>query len=141
MLRADFVRDQEREKKELGQEHKTRIADASREVRKAWQYDHDQLKASHDAQDQRAYDDTKAKSAEVWEQPAPEQTKPEFEKKADRREAENKPRRHSFEAYYNGDKDLIAKARERQKARAENNRKRNRSRKRDRDDGGRDFEP
>lgn len=141
MLRADFVRDQERTKKQLGQEHKNRIADASREVRKAWQYDHDQLKASHEAQDQRAYDDTKAKSAEVWAQPAPEQTKPDFEKSADRRDGAKKPKRRSFEAFFGGDEKAIAEARKAQEKRREKNRKRNRTRKRDRDDGGREFEP
>jgi hypothetical protein len=141
MLRADFIRDQEREKKQLGQEHKHRIADSSREVRKAWQYDHDQLKASHEAQDQRAYDTTKAKSTEVWETPAPEQTKPDFEKSADRRDKAHKPKRRSFEAFFGGDEKAIQTARDNQKKQRETNRKRNRSRKRDRDDGGREFEP
>jgi hypothetical protein len=85
MLRADFVRDQERTKKQLGQEHKNRVADASREVRKAWQYDHNQLKASHEAQDQRAYDDTKAKSTEVWKERPRDKSGQDFEQTADRR--------------------------------------------------------
>ena len=84
-LRADFIRDQERERKALGQEHKNRVMDASREVRKAWQYDHDQLKASHEAQDQRAYEDTKAKSAEVWEERPRDKSGRDFEQTADRR--------------------------------------------------------
>lgn len=141
MLRADFVRHQEREKKALGQEHKNRIADASREVRKAWQYDHDQLKASHEAQDQRAYDATKAKSAGVWNAPAPEQSKPDFEKSADRRDKAKTPKRRSFEAFFGGDAKAIAEARKAQEKRRETNRKRSRTRKRDRDDGGREFEP
>lgn len=85
MLRADFVRNQEREKKQLGQEHKARVADASREVRKAWQYDHDQLKASHKSEDQRAYNDTKAKSAEVWKTNDIHKSGQDFEQTADRR--------------------------------------------------------
>jgi len=85
MLRADFVRDQEREKKQLGQEHKQRVMDASREVRKAWQYDRDQLKASHEAEDQRAYDATKAKSAEVWKDKDLSKTGQDFGQTADRR--------------------------------------------------------
>ena len=139
-LRADFVRDQEREKKQLGQEHKNRVADASREVRKAWQYDHDQLKASHEAQDQRAYEDTKAKSAEVWKQPAPEQTKPDLEKSADGLDKANKTKRRSFEAFFGGDEKAIAEARKAQEKRREKNRKRTRSRKRARDNGGREFD-
>lgn len=128
MLRADFVRDQERTKKQLGQEHKNRVADASREVRKAWQYDHDQLKASHEAQDQRAYDDTKAKSTEVWEQPRDKSGR-DFEQTADRRkDAKN---RQSFSEKLKstkGEKAIEeAKAKERKRTR--------RQRKRPRDKG------
>jgi len=82
MLRADFVRDQERTKKQLGQEHKSRIADASRGVRKEWQYDHDQLKAMHEAQDQHAYDAAKQKSAEIWEAKEPDRSQDDFEQSA-----------------------------------------------------------
>lgn len=88
LLRADFVREQEREKKQLGQEHKQRLADASRGVRKEWQYDRDQLKASHEAEDQRAYDATKAKSAEVWKDKDLHKSGQDFEESAT---AEDKP--------------------------------------------------
>ena len=84
-LRAEFMRDQERNKKKLGQEHKHRIADASREVRKAWQYDHGQLKAFHEVQDRRAHDEAKAKSAEVWNDTDLHKSGQDFEGTADRR--------------------------------------------------------
>ena len=141
LLRDEFIQKQEADKRILGSHHKARVIDASREVTKAWKYDHAQLKASHKEQDQQAYDATKAKSAEVWKEPAPEQAKPEFEKKADRRDKDKKPKRRSFEAFFGGDEKAIAKARENQKKQRDKNRKRNRSRKRDRDDGGREFEP
>ena len=131
MLRADFVREQEREKKQLGQEHKTRIADASREVRKAWQYDHDQLKASHEAQDQRAYDDTKAKSAEVWKERPRDKSGKDFEQTADRRKDHGKRKSIDQITREQLGEDKI---REIQKK----TRKRARKRKRD---GGRKFEP
>lgn len=84
-LRAEFVRDQARDKKALGQEHKARVADASREVRKAWQYDRDQLKASHEVEDQARYEATKAKSAEIWNTPPNEKPGQAFDASADRR--------------------------------------------------------
>lgn len=130
-LRADFVRDQEREKKQLGQEHKHRIADASREVRKAWQYDHNQLKASHQAQDQRAYDVTKAKSAEVWEERPRDKSGQDFEQTADRRKDQGKRKSIDQITREQLGEDKI---REIQKK----TRKRARKRKRD---GGREFEP
>ena len=141
LLRDEFIQKQEAEKRILASHHKARVSDAAREVTKAWKYDRDQLKASHKAQDQKHYDDTKAKSTEVWQTPAPEQSKPEFEKKADRRDKVNKPKRRSFEAMFGNDKEAIAKAREIQKNQAEKNRKRKRQRKRNRDEGGREFEP
>jgi len=130
-LRAEFVLNQEREKKQLGLEHKMRIADASREVRKAWQYDHDHLKASHEAQDQRAYDATKAKSAEVWQERPRDKSGQDFEQTADRRKDHAK--RKSIDQITReqlGDD----KIREIQK------KTRKRARKRKRDDG-RKFEP
>jgi len=124
MLRADFVRDQERTKKQLGQEHKIRVADASREVRKAWQYDHDQLKASHEAQDQRAYDDTKAKSADVWKEPTRDVSGQDFEKTADRRKDND-----NRETFIENTTDEARKA-NREEIRKRKERKRSRPRKR-----------
>lgn len=128
MLRADFVRTQEREKKQLGQEHKNRIADASREVRKAWQYDRDQLKASHQADDQRAYEDTKAQSAEVWKSGDLHKSGQDFDQTADRRK-DDKTRAEFDEKSPEAEREAIRKRRER---------KRNRPRKRDR--GGRTMD-
>lgn len=123
-LRADFVRDQERERKQLGQEHKNRVADASREVRKAWQYDRDQLKASHEAEDQRAYDDTKAKSSEVWQANDLDKSGQEFNQTADRRKDANA--RAEFPDHSSGD---VQKA-NREAIRKRKERKRNRPRRR-----------
>ena len=139
-LRADFVREQEREKRSLGQEHKSRIADASRQVRRLWEMDRDALKDMHNETDQRAYEATKAKSAEVWQQPAPEQSKPDFEKSSDRRDKTKKTKRHSLKAFLGGDEQEIAKARQQVKKRRERERKRNRTRKRDRGDTGRTMD-
>ena len=124
LLRADFVRNQEREKKQLGQEHKARVADASREVRKAWQYDHDQLKASHKAEDQRAYDDTKAKSAKVWQAKDVHKSGQDFEQTADRRK--DGKSREEFDEQTPED----ARKTHREKIRKRKERKRSRPRKR-----------
>ena len=138
-LRVEFIRKQELERKLLGDQHKARVADAARETRKAWQFDRDQLKASHEAQDHQAHVEAKAKSTEVWRQPAPEQSKPDFEKSSDRRDPAKTPKRRSFEAFFGGDEKAISKAREAQKKQRDTNRTRNRQRKRDRD-GGREFD-
>lgn len=123
-LRADFVRDQERERKQLGQEHKHRVTDASREVRKAWQYDRDQLKASHEAEDQRAYDDTKAKSSEVWQANDLDKSGQEFNQTADRRKD------HQTRENFVENAPDEAKKQRREKIRARKERKRNRPRRR-----------
>jgi len=128
MLRADFVRDQEREKKQLGQEHKARVADASREVRKAWQYDHDQLKASHKTEDQRAYDATKAKFAEVWKGKDLSKTGQDFDQTADRRK-DDKTRKSIVDEIRENTSPEEQKA-IREKIRKRKERKRNRPRRR-----------
>ena len=128
-LRADFIRDQEREKKQLGQEHKARVTDASREVRKAWQYDRDQLKASHEAQDQRAYDATKAKSAEVWRGEDLHKSGQDFEQTADRRKDNETRQSIVDEIRENTPKEQQDAIRDRIRKRKE--RKRDRPRKRD----------
>lgn len=139
-MRADLIHDHEAERGGVAREQKSRIADASREVTKAYKYDQNALKDMHEREDQQKYWDTKAKSAEVWQQPAPEQSKPDFEKSSDRRDPQKKVKRRSFEAFFGGDEKAIAEARKAQKKVREQNRKRNRTRKRDRDDGGREFD-
>jgi len=95
-LRAEFVRKQELERRQLGDRHKARVADASREVRKAWKYDHDQLKASHEAEDQRRYDSAKTQSDEVWKTDTANTSKPDFEDTANVDETAEKPRSTGF---------------------------------------------
>lgn len=73
-LRDEFIRKQDQERKHLGNQHKARIADASREARKAWQLDKDALVASHQAEDDRAHAEAKTKSQAVWNDDAPPQT-------------------------------------------------------------------
>lgn len=125
-LRAEFIQNQEREKKALGLAQKGRVIDAAREVRKAWQYDHDKLKEFHKAEDQRAYDATKAKSAEVWAQKQPSKTGQDFEQTADRRKDEDN--RKTFDQ----GKPITEEERKaaREKIRARKERKRNRPRRR-----------
>lgn len=131
LLRAEFIQNQEREKKQLGQEHKSRVADASREARKAWQYDRDQLKASHEAEDQRAHTEAKAASAQVWKDKSDlEKSGQDFEQTADRRKDHGKRRSFADKLKANRSADDIEKARSEE-------RKRNRRRK----PKGRDFNP
>lgn len=92
-LRGDFIRKQGLDKKKLGDQHKNRVADASREVNKAWKFDLNELKEMHSQQDQKSYDATKAKSAEIWGQDI-SQTGQDFEDTADRRK--DKPKRKTF---------------------------------------------
>ena len=128
-LRAEFLQNQESEKKQLGQEHKSRVADASREARKAWQYDRDQLQASHEAEDQRAHAEAKAASADVWKDKTDlEKSGQDFADTADRRK--DRPTRKKF-----GEKIRAVKSDDEiQKARssARKDRRRQRTRKRGR---------
>lgn len=116
LLRENFVREQEHEKNQLGQEHRRRIANASSEVRKKWQHEHAQLKALHEAEDQSAYEATKARSTEIREQLVPDQDKLDPETSAYRHDKLKKPKRAA-------------------------KRKRDRPRRQVRSDGGRKFEP
>jgi len=134
LLRDEFILKQERERKELGHLHKSRVRDASREVTKAWKYDLASLKASHEAAVQHSYDEAKSKSAEVWQTPAPEQSRDDFESTADRRK-DRKKRRSIDDA--TREQLGTEKVREIQKAARKRTR---RERKRKRDRGGRELD-
>lgn len=139
-LRLEFMRKQEAERRELGDRHKGTVADAAREVTKAYKFDRANLIEMHQQQDQEAYQDTKAKSAAIFEDKTLSPTGQDFEQSKDRRQAENDELRRDIDAMSEGQKAHIEEARRIQKEIAKENRKRRkRSRKRDR--GGRDFEP
>jgi hypothetical protein len=127
-LRKEFIDNQAREKKQLGQEHKSRVMDASREARKAWQYDRDQLKASHEAEDQRAHAEAKAKSSAIWKAKDDlSKSGQDFTDTADRRKDHKTRRKFDDKIRANRSDDEIQKARS--SARKE---RRRRPRKRDR---------
>lgn len=73
--RADFMREQENERKALGKIQQQTIADSAREITKAWKYDRDQLKNMHRQEDETRLSSTKAKVADTWandiDKPAP----------------------------------------------------------------------
>lgn len=146
-LRAEFIRHQEAERRGIANGQKSRVADATREITKAWKYDRDQLKEMHRAEDDHALEAVKSRVTETWQQPAPQQDQErdksatDFDVAKDRRQPENKPRRNSLEAFFGGDKAAIEKARQKQEERRQRNLKRKRQRGRDRDDGGREREP
>jgi hypothetical protein len=94
-LRRDFIETQDIERKGIANQQKGRIVDAGREVTKAWKYDRDQLKAMHKAEDDRRYQDTKAKADEVWQDKTLSISGQEFDDKADRRkDTENRENFH-----------------------------------------------
>ena len=129
-LRDEFVRKLDKERKELGNQHKGRVVDASRQIRRLWQIDRDQLKASHEAEDQRAYEATKAKSAEVWERTSDlAQSGQDFEATADRRK--DKAGREAHDAEPSKARQL-AKQKLVDQMREKRNRSRNRPRRRPR---------
>lgn len=130
-LRGDFIRKQEQERKALGNRHKAWVADASREVRKAWQYDHGQLKALHESQDQQRYDDAKSKSNEIWQEKPRAKSGQDFEQTAERRK--DQQTRHTMD-------DAMREQLGDDKIREIQKKTRKRSRKRRRD-GGRELEP
>lgn len=136
-LRAEFIRKQESDRKEIAAGQKARITDASKEVTKAWKYDRDELKDMHSRDDERAKQATQTRVDDLWKDKTPEQTQPEFREKSDRRRDDNKTRRQSLEAFYGDDKEGLEKARARKKARSE---RKTRERKRTRGRGGRTME-
>jgi hypothetical protein len=95
-LRRDFVREQERERRDIGEGQKQRIADAAREIRKAWQFDRDQLRSAHREEDAQRLAETKARTDEIWKQKRPDQSQDDFEQNADRRKPENKAERDAL---------------------------------------------
>jgi len=101
-LRRDFIQHQEAERAEIGQGQRQRIADASREVTKAWKYDRDQLKAMHKAEDHARLDATKARTDEIWKDRSPppsqdftEEAKPQTRDHEDAREVRQRKRNRS----------------------------------------------
>lgn len=106
--------------------HKQRIKDAYREVNKAWQYDRDQLKAAHKAEDQRKYEATKAKTSKVWEQREPSPTGQDFEQSADRRK--DHETRQAFDQDLGASKSEEERKANREQIRKRKERKRNRPR-------------
>lgn len=99
-LRRDFVRQQERERRDIGVGQKQRIADAAREIRKAWQFDQDQLRSAHQNEDAQRLAETKARTDEIWKQKLPDQSQDDFEQSATPKKArdpENQKRRSARE--------------------------------------------
>jgi hypothetical protein len=144
--RMELVQYQEEQRQGLATVQKARIADASREVMKAYKYDLAQLKEAHRSQDQERYDTTKAKAAEVWK----DQSRPSareiaegaqqgFEKTADRRQSDNKAMRDHLDSVHGDEQDRKDEARERREKRAKRA-KRERQRERKRGDGGRTMD-
>lgn len=140
-LRREMLNSHEAERKKLGFHQKARTNDAMREVTKAWKYDRDQLMTMHRDQDETAYQQTKSRVDEVWQDKSLNRSGADFESAKDRRKPQNKTKRNSFEAFFGDDQEAIKKAREQQEQRRKDNRKRKRQRGRNRDDGGRDMEP
>lgn len=66
LLRHDFLKQQEQERKSFSAEVNRRHRDAAREVDKAWKYDRDQLRASFAAEDANRLDRYKSKADSVW---------------------------------------------------------------------------
>jgi len=65
--RNEFIRMQEKERREIGATQTAKIRDAAREINKAWAYDRDQLKALHRELDGQRLDAAKSAADEVWE--------------------------------------------------------------------------
>lgn len=139
-LRREFLKDQERERRQVSDKHKAAIRDAGREITKAWQYDRDQLKAMHREQDSARLNDYKGRSADLWGIDKDEAAKSAFDEHGDRRRDENKSRRDSLEAFFGGDKAAIEKARAEQEEQDKRSKERKRNRPRDRDRGGRTMD-
>ncbi|MFK8034171.1 MAG: relaxase/mobilization nuclease domain-containing protein, partial [Hyphomicrobiales bacterium] len=119
-LRDDFIRDQEREKKQLGQEHKSRIADASREARKAWQFDRDKLQEMHKREDDKAHQQAKVKSSEVWKTDTANTSKPDFDETSTdsrNRDDMNKKPRSQKKGFWDGTREKRTRNRPRRRPR------------------------
>ena len=77
---------------------KSSIADAGREVTKAWKYDRDQLKAQHKQEDQARLERTREKS-DALKQGDYKTSRYEFERNQDRRKKANKLKRDTMDAF------------------------------------------
>lgn len=64
--RRDFLAAQAAEKSQLGEHHRQAIADAGREITKAWKYDRDQLRSLHREQDAARLQDYRSRSDDLW---------------------------------------------------------------------------
>ena len=91
-LRGELIAFHDAERADIGKQKRGRIADASREITQAYKHRVRVLKDSYKQQDQERYEQTKAKSAEVWKdksQLSPQQqmdaAKKTFDKSKDRR--------------------------------------------------------
>lgn len=127
-LRINMEREQAIARQHMSNVHKQRIKDAYREVNKAWQYDRDQLKAAHKAEDQRTYEATKAKTSKVWEQREPGPTGQDFEQSADRRK--DHETRQAFDQDLGANRSEEERKANREQIRKRKERKRNRPRRR-----------
>ena len=77
---------------------KSSIADAGREVTKAWKYDRDQLKTQHNQDDQARLERTREKS-DALKQGDYKTSRYEFERNQDRRKKANKLKRDTTDAF------------------------------------------
>lgn len=125
--RMELIQHHEKIRADLSQTQKGRIADASREVSKAYKYDLAQLKETHRQQNQAAYDATKVKSDEIWKRQDTRKSGKDFDKSADRRE--DHENRSVFEQdLSNGSDDARRENREKIRKRKERKRSRPRNR-------------
>lgn len=109
-LRQDFLRQQQQERDAIAERQKQTIRDSGREITKAWKYDRDALRASHKAEDENRYQDTRERSEAIWQ--ATDCPQMDFEKAADQpeqKQAQGKPRRTAQE--------IMAEKRQRAKGR------------------------
>lgn len=136
-LKINMEREQKAARLHMANVHKQRIKDAYREVDKAWQYDRDQLKTAHKAEDQREYEATKAKSSKVWEQKQTGRTGQDFEQSSDRRK--DKQSRQSFDQDIAG-REITEEERKVAREKIRQRRKRERNRPRRRGDTGRTMD-
>lgn len=134
-LRLEFIRAQKLERRQLGDRHKSTIADAAREVTKAYKYDREHLIEMHQRQDQTAYEETKAKSSAIWEGAPRSASGQDFQNAKDRRKDD--AGRKSFDERLRkvkGDEAV-------EKAKAEVRKRERKSRNRTRKPKDRDFTP
>lgn len=71
VMRNDYIKAQERDRLELAKKQKQAVADAAREVTKAWQHDRDELRTMHAAEDQHRLHHYKGMADAVWKHKLP----------------------------------------------------------------------